>query len=97
MGPVVNGKHAANDYVISCEWHMVVDGQALAYCIMNAHQIAAARKDPRLTVLSSIHAHEAIPDAIADHHKAHGVARGMTLHGMLMALSVYHSNFEPRD
>ena len=95
FGPIVDGVHVARDYAVTCSWPMVVDGFALAYCQMNAHQLAAARKDTRLSVLPSIHAGECVPDPVADHHKEHGVKRGMKQHDMLIALAKFHSNFEP--
>ena len=95
FGPVDGNGHAAAEYSVACEYPMVINGRALAYCMMNAHQIAAARKDPRLTVLDSLHARSTVPDHVADHHAAHGVKRGMKMHDMLMELAKHHSNFEP--
>jgi hypothetical protein len=97
FGPVVEGKHAAGEYSLSCEFPYLFNGAGLAYCVMNAHQIAAARQDPRLIVLPSLHSTASVPDCVVDHHCEHGVTRGMTMHDFLVAMSVYHSNFEPED
>jgi hypothetical protein len=53
--------------------------------------------DKRLVVLPSIHADDKIPDAVADHHKDHGVKRGMKHYEMLSALAKYHHYFVPED
>lgn len=97
FGPVVDGMHAGNDYAIACSCPLVFDGFALAHCTMNAHQMAAARKDPRLTILDSIHSRSSIPDHVADHHEAHGATRGMATHELLLALSRHHHCFELED
>lgn len=95
FGPVVNNKHAAADYAIATETPMIFAGAALAYCVFNAHTLRAARKDPRLTVLPSLHSQEKIPDVVADHHAPQGVKRNMTMHDMLMQLAKVHSSYEP--
>ena len=95
FGPLEDGQHVASEYSIACEYPHILDGHALALCRMNAHQLAAARKDPRLTVLPSLHEHAQVPDHVADHHAHHGVQRGMKLHEMLLTLAKVHPNFEP--
>ncbi|HTV07813.1 MAG TPA: hypothetical protein VMD97_02055 [Candidatus Aquilonibacter sp.] len=97
FGPVIDGMPVAMDYASSGEWPMIVDGYALTFCVMNAHQLRAARKDTRLTVLPSLHAGVAIPDSLADHHARYGLKRGMSLHDALCALAVHHHAFEPED
>ena len=42
FGPVVDHKHAAAQYTLSCEFPIVINGFALAYCVMNAVDPLAA-------------------------------------------------------
>ena len=94
---VVPPVHAAQEYSLSCDWPCVFGENALAHCIMNAHQLAAARADPRLIVLQSIHAKMAIPAEVSDALAAYGVCPGMDLHDLLVCLSDYHAGFDPED
>jgi len=87
----------AAEYAVQYEAPFIYNGSALTHCVMNAHQFAAALKDPRLIVLPSIHRREPIHPRIAEHHAAHGLAPGMLLHEALEALSKYHPNFAPAE
>jgi hypothetical protein len=98
FGPMLPGNiHAAAEYTIGCEYPIIVNGFALAHCTMNAHQLAAARQDPRLTVLPSLHSTAPVPANVVQHHADHGMVAGMSMHDALMKMARYHSNFEPED
>lgn len=90
-------KPLASEYAVQWEAPMHFNGFALTHCVMNAHQLAAAKKNPHLVVLPSIYLRQPIPNEIADHHAAHGVKRGMLLHEALCALAAHHPNFEPEN
>ena len=85
----------AVDYSIQIEAPMYHNGQALCLCVMNAQQLAAARKDERLVVLGSIHGREPIHPRVAAHHAEHGVKPEHTVHEMLQALAAHCHGFEP--
>lgn len=87
----------AREYALLYEAPMHVAGFALTHCVMNSQQLAAAKKDPRLVVLPTVHARETIPAAVASHHAAHGVKPEMLLHEALSVLAAYHPNFEPEE
>lgn len=90
-----NEKPLAAEYALQWEAPMHHNGFALVHCTMNAQQLAAAKANPHLVVLPSIHFHQQIPHEIADHHEEHGLKRGMLLHEALCELARHHPNFEP--
>jgi hypothetical protein len=95
LSPVVNNKPVAADYAIQWEHPLAPEnGMVLVHCIMNAHQFRAARQDTRLKIISSLHSADKIPDEVADHHKPHGVKRGMHISEMLGQLAKIHPSFE---
>lgn len=96
LSPVVNGRPVAADYAIQWEHPLAPEnGHVLIHCIMNAHQFRAARQDPRLKILGSLHGQDKIHDEVADHHAHHGVKRGMHVSEMLVQLAKMHPSFEP--
>jgi len=88
------GAPLAAEYANQWEAPLHYNGFALVYCVMNAHQLAAAKQDPRLIVLDSLHLLTAIPDKVAAHHAAHGLAQGMTLAAALACLAKQHPSFD---
>lgn len=101
FSPLVPGesgeKPLAAEYALQWEAPMYFDGFALTHCVMNAHQLAAAKLNPNLIVLPSIHAHERIHPRIAKHHAAHGLKAEMLLHEALEELAKHHPNFAPES
>ncbi len=93
----VTGHPVAAEYAIQWEAPLHHDGAALVHCIMNAHQLSAARKDKRLIVLDSIHSAKTIPGQVAYHHRAHGLHDAMTLHDALVCMAKHHPSFEPSE
>ena len=85
------------DYTVKIDAPMYYNGYALCHCIMNAQQLAAARKDARCIVLDSIHSTGKIPKMVAEHHASHGVKESHTVYEMLVALSAYAHGFEPQN
>jgi len=97
FSPLVDDKPIASEYALQWEAPMHHDGFALVHCIMNAHQLAAAKRDPRLIVLPSVHAREKIHPKIAEHHSCHGLHCEMLLHEALCEMAKHHPNFEPEE
>lgn len=91
----VTGQPVAKEYAMRCEAPFHHDGHALAYCEMNAHQLEAARKDPRLIVLPSIHEPVCIHPRVLEHHAGHGAKPFMQLHELLGVMAKHHPGFEP--
>ncbi len=87
----------AAEYAVQWECPMPLNGQALVHCVMNGHQLAAARKDPNLVVLPSLHERAKVHPKVATHYAQHGVKGSMLLHEALIALAAHHPNFEPED
>jgi hypothetical protein len=94
---IIDGKEIplVHEYSLLYEAPMHYNGFALVHCVMNAHQLAAAKQNPHLVILPSTHCREAIPNELADHHESHGLKRGMLIHEALQELAKYHPNFEP--
>lgn len=95
FGPIIDGVHAAGEYSLSCEWPVNFNGVGLAFCVMNAHQLRAARQDARLVVLHSLHSSQPVPERVTTALSAYGAKHGATLHDLLCELSAHHHNFEP--
>jgi hypothetical protein len=99
FSPVVGTKGGekplAAEYAVQYEAPFIYQGMALTHCVMNAHQLAAARANPQLIVLPSLYERAVINPAVAKHHVAHGVTPTMLVHEALEALAKYHPNFAP--
>ena len=96
LSPVkATGEPLAADYCMTWEGFLLHEGKELVFCIMNAHQHAAAKADPRLVVMGSLHSSEPVHGAIAAHYAGHGVQAHHTVHDALRALAVHHPNLEP--
>lgn len=89
------GQPVAREYAIRSEHPFHHNGHALTLCMMNAHMLAAARQDPRLIVLPSIHERTAVHKRVTDHHAEHGAKEGMALHELLITLAKHHPGLEP--
>jgi hypothetical protein len=85
------------EYSLEWESPLIYEGFALTHCVMNAHQFAAAKKDPKLIVLPTIQARQPIDPKVAEHHAKLGVVAGMLLHEALEALAAHHPNFAPEE
>jgi len=89
------GLPAVRAHALRCSAPLHHNGYALTLCVMDAQQLAAARKDPSLIVCGSIHETAVIHEKIADHHAEYGAKRGMRLHELLLTLAKLHHGFEP--
>jgi hypothetical protein len=85
------------EYSLTWEAPLIYQGFALTHCIMNAHGLAAAKADPKLVVLPSVHDRQPIDKTVAAHHAPLGVKPTMLLHEALEALAAHHPNFAPED
>lgn len=101
FGPLDStGLPVAREYALQWNAPMHHNGHALTLCAMNAHQLASARQDPRLTVLESIHGgtvHAHVVDHHADliSHAGKFPGEKWSLHDFLVALAKHHHCFEP--
>jgi len=95
VGTKAGEKPIAAEYAIKYEAPFIYQGMALTHCVMNAHQLAAAKANPQLIVLPSFYERAVVPAAVAKHHAAHGVKPTMLVHEALEALAKYHPNFAP--
>lgn len=68
------------------------DAPSLCWCEMMRHQFEAAAKDPRLTILDSMHSTSPIPAKAAAALAKHGILPSHRPYDVLMALYQKHGD-----